>query len=112
MTGLRWWCCTELIPSVMDLFLRYLNLHSFPPAFAEGAQPCLFYGWPFFSAALSNISLFFLRRPLINVVVTVDVSECCLIVLLLYHHVCRCAPMETHSRTTRLQILFYFILLS
>lgn len=107
VTGLRWWCCTELPPSVMDLLQRYLNLHSFPPAFADGAHSCHFYLRTCFGAACLTSHCFY-RGLLINVALTVDVSECCSIVLPLYHHVCRCAPTETHSRTLRLQILFHY----
>lgn len=62
VTGLEWWWwwwCTELPPSVMDLLQRCLNLHSFTPAFADEAHPCLFYLRPCFGAACQTFHCFF-----------------------------------------------------
>lgn len=61
VTGLRWWCCTELPPSVMDLLLRYLNLHSSPPCLCWRSAFLPFLSADMLWCSLSNISLFLSR---------------------------------------------------
>lgn len=107
VTGLRWWWwwCTEVTPGVMDLFQRYLNMHSCPPAFADRALSCLFYQQPCFIAACLTSHCFFKMSSYLCGS-NCWCSERCSTVILLYHHVCRCAAIETHSGIMRLQILF------
>lgn len=77
-------------------------LFFFFPVFADGAHFYVFYLYPYFSTdCLTSQSS--LRCLLINVALTVDVYECCLIVpytaIPSCLSMCRLAPMETHTKT-------------
>lgn len=110
VTGLEWWWwwCTELPPSVMDLFQRKLKLALFHSCICWQSAFLPFLSASMLWCSLSNISLF-LWRLLINVALTVDVWLWMLFDSVVPSCLSMCSHGDTqqHNGTPDLSTIYY-----